>query len=113
MLKDMGSRGYLRLRAYRGQRRSGCKFISDDRELIWHHVTVCVAQLPSRPVLTVVVLTGAIDAHRGDFYDPTAALDQGALCTDWPNSVDARRDVFEPSQVVYLDGRWRNQSSLS
>ena len=78
-----------------------------------HHVTVSVAKMPSRPVLTVVVLTGAIDAHRGDFYNSTATIDQAVLCTDWPDSVEASRNILEPSQIVHLDERRRNQSSLS
>lgn len=72
------------------------------------HVTASAAKSPSRPVLTVVVLTGAGDAHRGDFYDPTAAVDRVVLCADWPDSVDASRDILEPGQVVHLDGRGHN-----
>ena len=78
-----------------------------------HHVTVSVAKMPSRPVLTVVVLTRALDAHRGDFYDPTATVDRAVLCTDWSDSVETSRNILEPSQVVHLDGRWCNQGSLS
>ena len=51
---------------------------------------------------------GAGDAHRGDFYDPTAAVDRVAVCANWPDSVDARRDILEPGQVVHLDGRGCN-----
>ena len=78
-----------------------------------HYVTASVAKMPSHPVLTVVRLTWAFTAHRGDFYDPTATVDQAVLCTDWSDSVEASWDILEPSQVVHLDGRWRNQGSLS
>ena len=78
-----------------------------------YHVTAGVAKLPSHPVLTVVVLTGAGGAHWGDFYDPATTLDRVTLCTDWLDSVETSRDVLEPSQVVHLDGRWRNQSRSS
>lgn len=75
-------------------------------------VTASVAKMPSHPVLTVVRLTWAFTAHRGDFYDPTATLNRAVLCADWPDSVEASRDILEPGQVVHLDGRWRNQGSL-
>ena len=77
------------------------------------HVIASAAKSPSRPVLTVVVLTGAGDAHRGNFDDPTAAVERIARCEDWPDSVKTGRDILEPGQVVHLDRRGRNYCGLS
>jgi len=79
----------------------------------WRHVTAGVSKFPSRPVLTVVVLTRAGEAHRCDLYDPSLAIDLAVSGADRSDSVDASRDVLEQSQVVHLDGQWKIQISLT
>ena len=69
------------------------------------HVNAGVAELPTRPIFTVVYFTGAGIANWGDFNDPGAILWVAAPGYR-PYSVHTGGNPVEVCELVHLYNRW-------